>query len=258
MIVRPASIFLFLLGAFAATADQGPAGLPPPPTINHLPDAPGKSGLFTGRGLHPAAGGTGFFVTADGKLLTNNHVIAGCTAFSVEATDGSETAATLIAADAAEDLALLQAPVPGAGPVTFRGKVAWNGGPIAIIGYPSFGLQRIKPLLAAGTLTGPASPDGHRFQFQADIRHGNSGGPIFDEQGLVVGIVFAKIDTADAFRVTGQLIKNVGFAISNNATTAFLEAHGVNAAMADDGPAQDDQSLFAGAQRSLLRIVCWK
>jgi len=252
-------MLLLLLAAFAArAADQGPSGLPPAPTVDHLPGAPGKSGLFTSRGLRQASGGTGFFVTADGKLLTNYHVVSDCTAYSVEPTDGAETAATLLAYDAAEDLALLQAPVPGAAPVTFRGKVLWDQRPIAVIGYPAFGMQRIKPFLATGTLTGPATADGRRYQFHADIRHGNSGGPIFDEQGLVVGVVFAKIDTVDTFRKTGQRIEDVGFAISNLTTGTFLDNHGVSAATADYGPVQDDQGLFTSAQRSLVRVLCWR
>jgi len=142
--------------------------------------------------------------------------------------------------------------------VTFRRTVVWDGRAIAVVGYPSHGLQRIKPFMVSGSLTGPSSPDGHRFQFHADVRHGNSGGPLFDGEGLVVGVVYAKLDTVVAYQATGQRIPDVGFAISNETTRGFLKNLGVDATIAETGVPRDEASLFADAQRSLARVVCWR
>ena len=248
-----------VLTSGSATAEPG--GLPGAPTpTDLLPPAPGQSQLFAERAWRQTGGGTGFFVTADGKLMTNNHVVTGCAGYSVETTEGREVEASLLAADAEEDLALLQAPLPGAAPLAFRRVVATRGQPILIIGYPSYGMQRIQPTPAAGTLNGPPSPDGHRFQFQAEVRPGNSGGPIFDGEGLVVGVVFARINSAAVYQKTGQQVRDVGFGISNETSLAFLASHGIAPLQADErpGPAWDEQALFAAAQRSLARVLCWK
>jgi len=252
-------LLILVTAAVPAGADPGAPGLPPAPTpTDHLPPAPGTSSLFAGSGLRQAAAGTGFFVAGDGALVTNHHVVTDCSRYSIETTDGTESAATLIDSDPTEDLALLRVPGVQAAPVTFRRAVTWDGRRIAVIGYPSFGMQRIKPFLAEGALTGPSSPNGHRFQFEADVRHGNSGGPIFDGAGLVVGVVFAKIDTAAVYRDTGRKIQDVGFAISNETTRAFLEKHGIEPAMAESAPPQNTDAVLAAAQHSLARVLCWR
>ena len=61
----------------------------------------------------------------------------------------------------------------------------------------------------------------------ADVRRGNSGGPLLDEHGNVIGVVFAKINSVSVFEKTGALIRNIGFALPMEFILPFLDSHGV-------------------------------
>jgi S1-C subfamily serine protease len=239
-------------------AQQTPSDSNPLASTERNPFRPRYSALFADPTWRPVGAGTGFFVRADGRLLTNYHVVDDCFGLSVETPDGAEVVATMIGADASEDLALLSAPVGESPPVVFRKLVAFDGRRVAVIGYPDHGLQRIKPFMVTGSLTGPATQKGHRFAFEADVRKGNSGGPIFDELGLVVGVVFAKIDTASVFQSTGRHVEKLGFAIDNDIIRAFLRKQNVEMMMAMEGTVLDESALFDLGRRSVARVVCWR
>jgi len=201
--------------------------------------------------------GTGFFVTETGLMLTNNHVIAECRALTAELSTGQELPAHVLAAVPADDLALLQ--VEGTAPaiVTFREHVAYDNQPITIIGYPNQGLQRIVPYLVNGSLSGPEIEAGRKFRFQADIRPGNSGSPVLDPQGLVVGVVFAKIDTATVYQKTGEHVALVGFGISMDAVRDLFARNGVAAHFADSSQNLAVGGVNGEAGPFMARVVCW-
>jgi S1-C subfamily serine protease len=145
--------------------------------------------------------GSGFFVTPAGKLLTNNHVIAKCGAVSVQPRIGQPVRAQVIQRDAATDLALLQVKLNTATtPIAvFRNSPdRIGGGTISVVGFPLHGRVAIKPIFITGRAidawTGGTSQPA-RFRIKADIRRGNSGGPVMDVNGLVIGVVTAKINT---------------------------------------------------------------
>lgn len=209
------------------------------------------------RGLTARSMGTGFFVLPDGRLVTNGHVVSGCSSLSVELTDGTEALADLLAADPDKDLALVRAQVDASASAVFNDNPSLDGRAVAVIGYPEYGLPRIKPYLVWGSLTGPLVGDGRRYAFRGEIRHGNSGGPVLDEAGLVVGVVFAKVDTVAMFRKTGKDIEKVGFAITNDTVLSFLKDHGVAAARSSGGGKKDEASLFLSGRQSIVRVICW-
>lgn len=253
-------VSVLCLASVPAVSDpQATDGEPKPPlSAERNPFRPRYSTLFADPTWRPVAAGTGFFVRADGRLLTNHHVVDDCSGLSVETPNGIEAVATVIGVDAGEDLALLSAPVGESPPVVFRKVVAFDGRPVAVIGYPDHGLQRIKPFMVPGSLTGPATQKGHRFAFEADVRKGNSGGPIFDELGLVVGVVFAKVDTASVFQATGRHVEKLGFAIDNDIVRIFLKKQNVEMMMAMEGTVLDEAALFDLGRRSVARVVCWR
>ena len=222
------------------------------------PFAPRFAPLFADAALRPVGAGTGFTVRADGRFATNNHVIDNCAGVSVTAIDGTEVVARVVAADAAEDVALLEASLPPIQPFTFRQLLLTNGQYGLVIGYPDHGLPRITPYGVTAALTGPPLPNGHRFAIRADVRHGNSGGPLLDAEGLVVGMVVAKLDTAAVYQQTHQHVEKVGFAISNEVVTGFLRAHGVEPQTAAAGTQAEEQALFDTWRRSVVRVVCWR
>lgn len=204
--------------------------------------------------------GTGFFV-ALGRVLTNHHVVERCSALTIRGTDGKTVTAQIVADEKPRDLALLSTSAVALAVASFRPTASTHTGEaVATIGYPDQGLPRIEPFLTVGTMAAADRADGpSRFLIRADVRPGNSGGPVLDERGQVVGVVNAKIDTVRVYQRTGQTIDNVGFAIATDPVLEFLTRNGVKPSRAEAtailGIGED---LLAKAKQFTVRVVCWQ
>jgi hypothetical protein len=147
----------------------------------------------------PKFSGTGFFITDDGYLISNNHVVKDATKVRL-LTSAGLIDAKVVQVDAANDLALLKAdgwfaPLP-----ISPSRTAHLGSTVATVGFPNIGLQGFAPKLAKGeiaSLSG-AGDDPRYFQISVPVQPGNSGGALVDERGNVIGIVSAKLDAGAA------------------------------------------------------------
>lgn len=164
----------------------------PMPGFPQLPGMPGQGG--GGQEAPPQkamALGSGFIVGADGTVVTNNHVVENATKITVKLDDGTELTAKLIGTDAKNDIAVLKVEPKGKLPT-----IAWGdsdalrlGDPVVAIGDP-FG---IGTTVTAGIVSARGrdlhnGPYDDFIQVDAAINHGNSGGPLIDASGKVVGI----------------------------------------------------------------------
>ena len=169
--------------------------------------------------------GSGFFITDDGYLISNYHVVKDATKIRLVTSTGTVDA-KVIQVDAANDLALLKAvgkfsPLP----IT-ASRSAHLGGTVATIGFPDPGLQGFSPKLAKGeiaSLSG-AADDPRYFQISVPVQPGNSGGALVDERGNVIGIVSAKLDASVALAASGALPENVNYAVKSSLLLSFLES----------------------------------
>ena len=152
--------------------------------------------------------GTGFVISADGYIVTNNHVVDSADEVLVKMRDGSEHQARVIGADAKLDVALLKIKAKNLKAVTLGDSQALRVGDwVVAIGNP-FGLEQTVTagiVSAKGRVIG-AGPYDSFIQTDAAINPGNSGGPLFNVQGEVVGI-----NTAIYSRSGGN--NGIGFAI---------------------------------------------
>jgi S1-C subfamily serine protease len=178
------------------TAPSGPLGLP------------GKS--------VQTDSGTGMVLDAQGRILTADHVVAGASAITVSFQDGATRKATVLGGDTGTDVAVLKVDASG---LTLHplalGTLAGHrvGDPLAVIGDP-FDVQRS---LSTGVISGLdrtiQAPNGfsipHALQTDAAMNPGNSGGPVFDASGHVVGIA-DQIATGSG---GGDSSTGVGFAV---------------------------------------------
>lgn len=154
--------------------------------------------------------GSGFFISADGLIVTNNHVIRNATEIEVVLDDGREIECELVGADERTDLAVLKVKEPGNYPyVEFETDVEPRRGDwVLALGNPfGFGGTATAGIISAdGRQLRGAGPYTDYLQIDAAINKGNSGGPTFDLQGNVVGVNTAIISP------TGGSV-GLGFAI---------------------------------------------
>ena len=173
----------------------------------------------------PTATGTGFFITDDGYLISNYHVVKDATQIRLLTSAGT-IPAKVVTADAANDIALLKAEGRFAPLPIVSSRAVKLGNTVATIGFPDIGLQGFSPKLAKGeiaSLSG-ASDDPRYFQISLPVQPGNSGGALVDERGNVVGIVSAKLDASVALAASGELPENVNYAVKSSLLLSFLES----------------------------------
>jgi serine protease Do len=196
--------------------------------------SPGQTffGLQSSGGTTSEAAGTGMIITANGLILTNNHVIDGSSTITVFTSDGKQHKATLIAANTAQDYAFIKIDATGLPPVKLgdSDSVQIGQGVVAI----GNALGEFNNTVTNGIISGKGRPvqAGDQsgtsaseslqdlFQTNAAINPGNSGGPLVDFQGNVIGINTAVASNA----------QNIGFAIPiNEVKTAInnVEAKGI-------------------------------
>jgi TPR repeat protein len=176
----------------------------------------------------PAATGSGFLVNQNGYVLTNRHVIASCREIRVRGASGTSREARLVAIDERGDLALLRADLPGATALRFReGAGIRPGDEVVALGYPLAGVLASQVNVTIGAVSALAGVrnDARYLQMSAPIQPGNSGGPLLDLSGHVVGIVSAKLNALALAGRTGDIAQNVNFALKASVMRDFLDAH---------------------------------
>jgi serine protease Do len=212
-----------------------------------------KSKRHQGRRGH----GTGFFVTAGGMVVTNHHVINACkSVIWIDTTDGQEGVATVVGKDKANDLALLKTTLKAPAIAVFRNPVdIGHGGEISVIGYGTHKLAPIRPKLVPGTFDAP-SQNGTRLKMAVAVRPGNSGGPVLDTSGHVIGVVYAQLNTPAVFKKRGELILDLGFAISNPIALRFLKRHNVDYKTTTTSKPRPRNVIFKEAKPFIARVSC--
>ncbi len=172
--------------------------------------------------------GTGFVVSTDGVLVTNAHVVRNCTHITVGRGRGS---ATIIGTDVVNDLALLRSEhaMPVALPIR-SGSPAKLGESVVVFGFPLAELLASNGNLVEGTVSATVGykNNAKTFQISAPIQPGNSGAPVFDRQGNVIGIVVSKLDAISVARATKDIPQNVNFAIHTSPLRSLLDVYGIN------------------------------
>jgi putative serine protease PepD len=179
------------------------------------------------------ATGSGFVISKDGYIVTNDHVVDGATAVKVKIGDGANQTAKIVGTDASSDLAVLKVDTGGKdlAPLTLGDSNGVNvGDPTYAIGNP-YGLSRTLTTGVVSALQRQIqAPDGFSIndviQTDAALNPGNSGGPLFDATGKVIG-VNSQIETSSGSSSSGN--SGIGFAIPSNtvkSVVAQLESSG--------------------------------
>ena len=188
----------------------------------------------------PSGSGTGFFITDDGYIITNQHV-AGEGATVRLVTAAGSIAAKVVKVDKANDVALLKAEGRFMALPVIPSRGVRLGATAATVGFPNTGLQGFAPKLARGEIASlaGAQDDARHFQISAPIQPGNSGGALVDELGNVIGVVVAKLSQRAALATSGTLAENVNYAVKSSYLLSFLESVPEVAAKLKDAHTKD-------------------
>jgi S1-C subfamily serine protease len=168
--------------------------------------------------------GTGFLVSPSGHIVTNFHVVEDAKEVTVVA-DGHEYPASVVTVDSENDVALLKTEVHGT-PISIGGRSELSvADEVMTLGYPLVRLQGQALKASFGRVNAlSGSTDDPRFiQIDVPIQPGNSGGPLVNEQGQLVGVVTATLNQVVALRETGAIPQNVNYAVKAGYVTPLLQ-----------------------------------
>lgn len=199
--------------------------------------------------------GTGFVISSQGHILTNNHVVAGCRTLATR--DGKPL--QVLGRNGSSDLALLQADfVPSSVAVFRTGPASKLGDSVVAFGFPLPGLLSSDGNVSTGiqSATSGLQNDVRFIQISAPVQPGNSGGPLFDSSGHVIGVVVAKLDAVRVAQITGDVPQNVNFAVNLAEVRAFLDDAGVPYHKEVSQRSSSTSRIAAAASHVAVAIEC--
>lgn len=211
--------------------------------------------------LRLASTGSGFFINDAGHVLTNHHVIEDCSVVRVGLPSGSVDGAP-VAKNPSDDLAVIR--VPGLKPsaiARLRGSPPVLGEDVIVIGYPLRSVLGGAVNVTFGAVSSTSGLGGDRryLQITAPVQQGNSGGPLLDEAGAVVGVVVSKLDVLSVARATGDIPQNINFGIKAAVAQSFLSIHDIPyqaAATVSELPGRP--AVVGAATEFTVPVECWK
>ena len=168
--------------------------------------------------------GTGFFVNSR-AIVTNQHVIDGCTKVKVVGKD----LATVVAQDEANDLAILFSSSSNRNYLQIAQGNVTLGDDLLVYGYPLQSVLSPTIHLTKGSVSSLAGLQGNSayFQMTAPIQPGNSGGPVVNENGLVVGVTTSTLSPRFAMSELGTVPQGVNFAVRATLLANLMEIYGI-------------------------------
>ncbi|RAZ71810.1 S1C family serine protease [Mesorhizobium atlanticum] len=204
-----------------------------------------------------SSSGTGFFVNDQGWAVTNAHVVEGCTSISVpQLGDGSD-----LAVDKQNDLAVFRLSTGAGKPhLPLRHSQPRLGEDIAAYGFPLSGLLSDSIKVTTGNINSLVGMenDTRYLQVSTPLQPGNSGGPIVDQWGSIIGVSTAVLGSKFTSE-TGIAVQNVNFAIRSNVVELFLQSRSIQFDAADaaaDAKPLSTADLSDKVVPSVVQVLC--
>jgi len=253
------------------------------PPIKNIPIAPPQTAQVKEKNppeeQTPRSGiGSGFFVSKMGHVITNAHVVQNCKKITIGDNANKQVPAELINTDRSNDLALLKLStlemastesksliqklgivvVPLASKGLLRSEDVRLGEKVLVAGYPFGELfsNTIKVTSGIVSATRGAGDDSGQFQLDAAVQPGNSGGPIYDSGGNIVGVINSQLDKLKVAKAIGSLPENVNFGIKASTVRQFLISSGLPSKKAERSEEKSTEQLAEIAQNQALMVMC--
>jgi S1-C subfamily serine protease len=222
--------------------------------------------------------GSGFFVSRLGHVVTNSHVVKDCKKITVGDNATNQTPAALISRDKKNDLALLRVGsletasagtkslvkklglkvVPLAGDGLLRSEDVRRGETVLVAGFPYGDIFSTDVKVTGGMVSSVRGlgDDSGQFQMDAAVQPGSSGGPIYDENGSVVGVVVAQLNKLKVAKAIGSFPENVNFGIKASTVRQFLTSSGLPSKWSSRSKKMTTVELAKIAQKQTLMVIC--
>ena len=216
--------------------------------------------------------GSGFYVSKFRHLVTNQHVVNKCKKITVGDSISKQIPATLIASDKRNDLAILQTismelasadtksfiqnlsteivPIVSGGLI--RAEDVIGGEEVFVAGYPLGNMVSDSMRLVPGLVNATKGYENDITQFETDasIKKGNSGGPIYDKRGNIVGVAVKRLNVSQS--------DNFNFAIKGTTVKQFLDANGVLTSLANRKSLMSSTDIYKMASKQTVMVICHK
>lgn len=179
--------------------------------------------------------GTGFFVSTDGYLITNNHVIDGTNHIEVHASNGNIYRAKVVSKDSVNDIALLKVEAQTTPLRIEQTGTLRTGAEVFTLGYPLPDVEgtAVKATFGRVNALSGINDDIRYIQIDVPIQPGNSGGPLINDDGAVVGVTSASVNQGIVVNRTGTVAQNVNYAVKSEYFIALLKYARVNLAQGE-------------------------
>ncbi|MBL6935539.1 MAG: trypsin-like peptidase domain-containing protein [Alphaproteobacteria bacterium] len=234
----------------AALPDAQPS-VPETPRVLEYPDP-----LPLPAGVNVSSG-SGFIVDGGRYVITNRHVIQNSGKIAVRSGTGEVRNARIVTLDQDNDLAVLELSesFPEHYAIPFAKMADANtGSPAVVMGFPMAGVFGWRqPSLTEGVVSKATglSDDPGTFLITSKMNKGNSGGPVFDRRGCLIGVAVAKLDITGVYEKKGHLPEDVNIAIKASRLLKFLDQ-----ASNEDGPSCNPEiELEDLYQEMLVKVV---
>ncbi|WP_144213837.1 S1 family peptidase [Shewanella donghaensis] len=204
--------------------------------------------------------GTGFIISNDGYILTNSHVLKGKKNISIFL-DNEEIPlpVRIVEQDELNDIALLKVDMifdEMALPLELTNKTS-RGTEITVLGYPNIDMQgsELKSTFGFVNANSGAQGDTRFYQISAPIQPGNSGSPLINHQGNVIGIVTSTLKQDTALEISGNLAQNVNYAIKIPYVASLLIDHDIAYIKANTYKELSKKKLIEKVSSSVVLII---
>lgn len=199
--------------------------------------------------------GTGFFVSNDGYILTNEHVVKNAKRVSVYINKKTYDA-EIIMTDSYNDIALLKTNIKNKA-ISLSNTNQNKGSSVSAFGYPLLGMQGNELKTTFGHINSLSGLRGDFRYYQIDtpIQPGNSGGPLINKYGEVIGIVSAALSQEATMKNAGVLNQNVNYAIKIDYATPMLKQYNVKTITKTNKRKLDTERLVKDIEDSVAIIV---
>jgi len=222
--------------------------------------------------------GSGFFISKKGHVITNQHIVSKCKEVTVGDNSKKQVTATVLETDRSNDLALLRISnmqmasvetkslirklgikvVPLATDGLMRFEDVELGERVLVAGYP-YGEVFSNTIKVTGGMVSAdrgLGDDTGQFQIDAAVQPGNSGGPIYDENGNIVGVVVSQLNKMKFAKATGSIPENVNFGIKASTVRQFLNASGLPTKWSKRSKSMSTRELAKIAKSQTVMVMC--